>query len=105
MEYYNWEYNIYYHLFDYHANNNIRIGVNMVWSIKNIPAWQKCQATRDEIKALVQEGQDKGLPVRLLNDDYVAFGDIHIHIWKKGNVEKIKKLIKNPTLESWGIKE
>lgn len=77
----------------------------MVWGIKNIPAWQKCQATRDEIKALVQEGQDKGLPVRLLNDDYVAFNEKHIYIWKRSNIEKIKKLIKTPTLESWGIKE
>lgn len=75
----------------------------MVWSIKNIPDWQKCQATRNEIKALVQEGQNKGLPVRLLNDDYVAFDDVHIYIWK--NIEKIRKLIENPTLESWGIKE
>lgn len=77
----------------------------MVWRTKNISAWQKCQTTRDEIKVLVQEGQNKGLPVRLLNDNYIAFGNIHIYIWKKGNIRKIKKLIKNPTLESWGIKE
>ena len=77
----------------------------MVWRTKNIPDWQKCQATRDEIKALVQEGQDKGLPVRIINDNYIAFGERHIYIWQKGNIRKIRKLIKNPTLESWGTKE
>lgn len=76
----------------------------MVWGVKNIPDWQKRQAIRDEIKALVQEGQDKGLPVKILNDNYVAFNDLHIYIWSEKNIKKIEKLIKTPTLESYGVK-
>ena len=67
--------------------------------------WLRNNATRKYINDLIKEGQDKGLPVKIINDQYVAFNDIHIYIWKKGNIEKIKKLIKTPTLESWGIKE
>ena len=67
--------------------------------------WLRNQATRKHIKELVQEGQDKGLPVRIVNDQYVAFSNRNIYIWQKGNIKKIRELIKNPTLESWGMKE
>ena len=67
--------------------------------------WLRNQATRKHIKELVQEGQDKGLPVKIVNDNYIAFGKRHIYIWERGNIRKIRELIKSPTLESWGIKE
>lgn len=60
--------------------------------------------TREHIKNLVQEGQNKGLPVRILNDNYVAFGDLHIYIWNEKNIKKIEKLIRHPTLESYGCR-
>lgn len=66
--------------------------------------WLRNQATRKYIKELVQEGQDKGLPVKILNDQYVAFGERHIYIWKKGNIKKIRELIRHPTLESYGCR-
>ena len=66
--------------------------------------WLRNQATRKHIKELVQEGQNKGLPVKILNDNYVAFNDLHIYIWNEKNIKKIEKLIKNPTLESYGVK-
>lgn len=67
--------------------------------------WLRNNATRKYIKDLVKEGQDKGLPVRIVNDQYVAFSNRNIYIWQKGNIKKIRELIKNPTLESWGMKE
>ena len=67
--------------------------------------WLRNNATRKYINDLIKEGQDKGLPVKIINDNYIAFGERHIYIWKRGNIRKIKELIKNPTLESWGIKE
>lgn len=66
--------------------------------------WLRNNTTRKHIKELIQEGQDKGLPVKILDDNYVAFNDLHIYIWSEKNIKRIEKLIKTPTLESYGMK-